>query len=294
MRASRLHGYGNYIVPTFVVLATITVVPLLVTFAISLFVIDITSGEPPFWQGLYNYLSLFSDDRFLNSLVVTAELIFIPVALQIVFGLALAICMREKLKGTRWMRLLFLLPAVIPPAVSGLVWKLFVIPGAGGLAWLSSLVGADLQLDLLSMPGTALATVIVASAWVGTPFVALILLSGIETISQDQYESATIDGANWWQTHRFISIPALAPIIRTVVVFRVLEALAVFPIVFVLTGGGPAGATEPVNYYAYVSGFDYLQIDYAASMIVLFFLAMMATCAPFLVQIARSNEGGAR
>lgn len=294
MHASPLRGYGVYIVPTFVVLATITVVPLIVTFVVSLFVIDVTSGEPPFWQGFYNYVSLFSDDRFLNSLIVTAELIFIPVALQIVFGLALAICMREKLKGTRWMRLLFLLPAVIPPAVSGLVWKLFVIPGAGGLAWLSSLLGIDLDMDLLSMPGTALATVIVASAWVGTPFVALILLSGIETISQDQYESATIDGATWWQMHRHISIPTLAPIIRTVVVFRVLEALAVFPIVFVLTGGGPAGATEPINYYAYVSGFDYLQIDYAASMIVLFFLAMMAVCAPFLVQIARSSAEPAR
>ncbi|MBO0904821.1 carbohydrate ABC transporter permease [Jiella sonneratiae] len=294
MHSSRLRGYGLYILPTFLVLATITIVPLFVTFTVSLFLIDVTSGLPPVWQGFYNYVSLLSDSRFLNSLVVTAELIFIPVALQLLFGLALAICLRERLAGTRWMRILFLLPAVIPPAVSGLVWKLFVIPGAGGLAWLSGLLGIDLDIDLLSMPATALATVVVASTWVGTPFVALILLSGIETIGKDQYESATLDGATWWQTHRYISIPTLAPIIRTVVVFRILEALAIFPIIFVLTGGGPAGATEPVNFYAYVTGFDYLQIDYAASMIVLFFLAMMAFCSPFLVQIARSAEGGAR
>ncbi len=294
MRASRLRGYGFYVVPTFAALATITVVPLISTFVVSLFIIDITSGLPPRWQGFYNYVSLFSDTRFLNSVVVTAELIFIPVALQIFFGLTLAICLREKLLGTRWMRVLFLLPAVIPPAVSGLVWKLFVIPGAGGLAWMSSLLGTNLDFDLLSMPGTALATVIAASTWIGTPFVALILLSGIETISRDQYESATLDGASWLQTHRYISIPTLAPIIRTVVVFRILEALAIFPVIFVLTGGGPGGATEPVNYYAYISGFDYLQIDYAASMIVLFFLVMMALCSPFLVQIARSNEGAAR
>ena len=294
MLASRLRGYGLYIVPAFAVLATITIVPLIATFVVSLFIVDVTSGLPPMWQGFYNYLSLFSDTRFLNSVVVTAELIFIPVGLQLLFGIALAICLREKLPGTRWMRVLFLLPAVIPPAVSGLVWKLFVIPGAGGLAWLSSLLGVNLDVDLLSMPGTALATIIAASTWIGTPFVSLILLSGLETISQDQYESATLDGANWWQTHRYISIPALKLIIRTVVVFRILEALAIFPIVFVLTGGGPAGATEPVNYYAYISGFDYLQIDYAASMIVLFFLVMMALCTPFLVQIARSNEGAAR
>ena len=294
MHTGALRGYGIYILPTFMVLAAITVVPLLATFGVSLFIIDPTSGLPPTWQGFYNYVSLFGDSRFVNSIVVTAELIFIPVALQLVFGLALAICLREKLAGTRWMRLLFLLPAVIPPAVSGLVWKLFVIPGAGGLGWLTSLLGSNLELDLLSMPATALATVIVASTWVGTPFVALILLSGIETINRDQYESAAIDGATWWQMHRHISIPALAPVIRTVTVFRILEALAIFPIIFVLTGGGPGGATSPVNYYAYISGFDYLQIDYAASMIVLFFLVLMTACAPFLVQIARSNEGAAR
>jgi len=294
MLASRLRGYGVYIVPTFAILAAITVVPLIVTFVVSLFVLDPTSGLPPTWQGFNDYVSLFSDSRFINSILVTAELIVVPVALQLLFGLALAICLRERLLGTRWMRLLFLLPAVIPPAVSGLVWKLFVIPGAGGLAWLSNLLGRNLDLDLLSMPITALATVIAASTWVGTPFVALILLSGIETISRDQFESAAIDGATWWQMHRHISIPVLAPILRTVVVFRILEALAIFPIVFVLTGGGPGGATEPVNYYAYVSGFDYLQIDYAASMIMLFFLVMMVMCAPFLVQIARSNEGAAR
>ncbi|WP_299844868.1 carbohydrate ABC transporter permease [uncultured Jannaschia sp.] len=289
MRAFGLNGYGYYIAPTFVILATITVVPLIITFVISLFYFDFTSPEGPIWQGFYNYGALFEDTRFLNSLVVMAQLIFIPVTLQVVFGLALAICLREKLAGTRWMRVMFLLPAVIPPAVSGLVWKLFVIPGAGGLAWLTSMTGVDLDVDVLAAPTSALATVIVASTWVGTPFVALLLLSGIETISTDQYESATIDGATWWQCHRYISIPAIMPIIRTVVVFRILEALAIFPIIFVLTGGGPAGSTEPINFYAYVTGFDYLQIDYAASMIVLFFLIMMSVCTPFLVQIARST-----
>ena len=292
MPSGALRGYGLYIVPTFAVLATITIVPVIFTFIVSLYFIDITAGTPPLYQGFYNYVSLFSDSRFLNSLVVTAQLIFIPVALQVVFGLLLAISLAEKLKGTRWMRLLFLLPAVIPPAVSGLVWKLFVIPGAGGLSYLGSVAGVDLDVDLLNMPLSALAVVIAASTWVGTPFVALLLLSGIESIGRDQYESATIDGATWVQSHRYISIPTLMPIIRTVLVFRILEALAIFPIIFVLTGGGPAGATSPINFYAYVTGFDYLQIDYAASMIVMFFLVMMTLCAPFLVQIARASTDG--
>ncbi|MCD1636426.1 sugar ABC transporter permease [Martelella mediterranea] len=293
MTTRGFNGYGAYVAPTFLLLGTITVVPLIITFIISLFYLDVTSGAAPEYQGFYNYISLFSDSRFLNSLKVTAALIFIPVALQILFGLTLAIALREKLTGTRWMRLLFLLPAVIPPAVSGLVWKLFVIPGAGGLSYLAALTGASLEADLLSMPLTALGVVIAASTWVGTPFVALLLLSGLETISKDQYESATIDGATWMQCHRFISVPTIMPIIRTVMVFRILEALAIFPIIFVLTGGGPAGATSPINFYAYVTGFDYLQIDYAASIIVMFFLVMMTLCTPFLVQIAKSTSKGA-
>lgn len=277
------------ILPTFVLLAGITVLPIIYTFVISLYYIDPTSPMGPVYQGAENYWSLLSDDRFLNSLVVMMELILIPVFLQLVIGLALAIVMKEKLPGIKWMRLAFLLPSVIPPAVSGLLWKLFLVPGAGGLSYLGSVFGGSMELDLLSMPTSALIVVIVASTWVGTPFVALLLLSALETIDKEQYEAATIDGASWMQSHWYISMPAIRPVIKTVIVFRVLEALAIFPIIFILTGGGPAGATEPVNYYAYVTGFEYLKIDYAATIIFFFFMVMMTFCAPFLVNIARAE-----
>ncbi len=159
-------------------------------------------------------------------------------------GLLLAIVLREKLAGTRWMRLLFLLPAVIPPAVSGLVWKLFIIPGAGGLAYITDRFGVSLDTNLLDRPGSALATVIVASIWVGTPLVALLLLSALESIGDEQYEAAALDGASWFRSHWHVSLPTIQPVIRTVIVFRVLEALAVFPMIFVLTGSGPAIATQ--------------------------------------------------
>lgn len=281
------------ILPCFVLLAGITILPIIYTFIVSLYYVDPTSMMPPSYQGFENYWSLLSDDRFINSLVVMVELIVFPVLAQLLIGLALAIVMKEKLPGTRWMRLAFLLPSVIPPAVSGLLWKLFLVPGAGGLSYLGGILGGNLEFDLLNMPTSALLVVIVASTWVGTPFVALLLLSALETIDKEQYEAATIDGAGWLQSHWYISLPAIRPVIKTVLVFRVLEALAIFPIIFILTGGGPAGATEPVNYYAYVTGFDYLKIDYAATIIFFFFMVMMAFCAPFLVNIARA-EGRAK
>lgn len=288
MKKQYKDGLWPLILPPFLLLAAITILPIIFTFVISLYYVDPTSPNPPQFQGLFNYIALFSDARFLNSLVVMVELIVFPVALQIVIGLMLAIVLKEKLFGTRWMRLVFILPAVIPPAVSGLLWKLFIIPGAGGLTYMGSLVGADLQLDLLNLPLPALIVVITASVWVGTPFVALLFLSALETVGSEQYEAATIDGASWFQSHWHISLPAIAPVITTVTVFRVLEALAIFPIIFILTGGGPAGSTEPINYYAYVTGFEYLKIDYAATLIFFFFMIMMSFCAPFLIRIAWS------
>ncbi|MGB3815040.1 MAG: sugar ABC transporter permease [Shinella sp.] len=291
MKKHRRDGLWPLILPPFALLAAVTVLPIVFTFVISLYFVDPTSPNPAQFQGFANYFALFSDERFINSLVVMAQLIVFPVVLQVLIGLALAIVLKEKLLGTRWMRLVFILPAVIPPAVSGLLWKLFIIPGAGGLTYMGSLAGVDLQPDLLNLPLPALIVVITASVWVGTPFVALLFLSALETVGSEQYEAATIDGASWLQSHWHISIPAIRPVITTVVVFRILEALAIFPIIFILTGGGPAGATEPVNYYAYVTGFDYLKIDYAATLIFFFFMIMMSFCAPFLVRIARSARG---
>lgn len=283
-------GYWPMVAPSAVLLIAITIVPILATFVISLHFFNPAGAQLFSFVGFENYGFLFEDSRYLNSLRVMFLLIVIPVSLQIVLGMILAIAMKENLPGTGWMRILFLLPAVIPPAVSGLLWKLFIIPGAGGLTYLGSLVGTDLQLDLLSAPNSALFVIIVCSTWVGTPFVALLFLSSLETISSDLYEAAHVDGAGWLRSHWSISIPIMRPVITTVMVFRILEALAIFPIIFILTGGGPAGSTEPVNFYAYITGFQYLKIDYAATIIVSFFMIMMVMCAPFLIRIARTER----
>ena len=290
MRNSPDHGLWPFVLPTFGFLIAIAVAPIIFTFVISLYSIDLSSTVPTHFVGLDNFVQLFSDDQFLHSIVVTFQLIIIPVALQIFIGLLLAIVLKERLPGTNWMRVAFVLPAVIPPAISGLIWKLFVVPGAGGIAFVTDHLGLGLKLDLLNAPSSALGLLIAASVWVGTPFVALLMLSALETIDSEQYEAARVDGATWFQSHLHLSLPALLPIILTVTVFRILEALAIFPIIFMLTGGGPARSTTPINYYAYVNGFEYLRVSYASSIIIFFFLILMATVAPFLAGVARTTK----
>ena len=137
-------GYLQMIAPSVVLLVAITIVPIFATIYISMNFVSLTNPAASGFIGFENYRYLLEDSRYLNSLRVMLILIAFPVTFQIILGMILAIALKEKLPGTGWMRVFFLLPAVIPPAVSGLVWKLFIVPGAGGVTYLGSMFGADL------------------------------------------------------------------------------------------------------------------------------------------------------
>lgn len=274
-------NYVKFVLPAITFVFILTVIPVITTICLSFTSFNIGNPSQTTFIGLLNYQSLFSDSRFLNSVRVTFLLIVFPVAFQLLFGLAVALALNEKLTGTHWIRLLFIAPSVLPPIVIGLMWKVFLIPQLGGLNYFLSVIGITGP-DWLSAPFTALVAIMIASAWTGTSFVALMFLSALETIPGSYYEVAAINGASWGQMHWYVTFPMLRSITRVVVMFRILEALAIFPIIFVLTGGGPAGATEPINFYAYATGFNYLKVDYAATLIVVFFLLLLALSWPIL------------
>ena len=144
--------------------------------------------------------------------------------------------------------------------------------------------------DWLSAPGSALCAVVICSVWTSTPFVALMYYATLGTVPDMYYEAASIEGATWWQCLCLVIMPFLKPITGVILLFRLLEALAIFPMIFVLTGGGPAGATEPINFYAYVTGFNYLKIDYAATLIVLFFVILFSFSWPIVKNIVKRPE----
>jgi len=282
--------YFYYILPAFIFVLMVTIIPIFGTISLSTLSYSIAQPDQTRFTGLNNYFKLFQDPRFLNSCLVMLLLILIPVTIQMILGFMLALALNGKLFGTNWMRLFFLCPAVIPPIVIGLIWKLFLIPGAGGLSYFVQKIGFSGP-DLLSQPSTALFAIIVAAIWTGTPLVTLMLLSGMETIPTSSYEAASIDGASWAQRHRIITLPFIISVSKTVIIFRILEALAIFPVIFVLTGGGPAGATEPINYYAYVTAFRYFKFDYAATIIVVFFVLLMMLSFPFLKSVINGKKG---
>ena len=283
-------SYFGFTLPTLVVLGALTLLPILVTFGLSLTSLSYTRPGPLRFIGFQNYERLLHDDRFLNSISTSLILIFVPVALQMMVGFVVALIMHERLPGMGWLRLIFIAPMVMPPIVMGLMWKVLYTPQLGGINYFLGLVGVTGPAWLVQ-PQWALVAIILTALWGWTPFVALMLLASMETFPSELYEAARIDGATWVQTVRYITMPLLRPAALVVLVFRIIEALAIFPIIFVVTGGGPAGATETLNYYAYVSGFNFLNVAYASAIIVVFFflLAILTTPATRII-VAASQE----
>ena len=164
-------------------------------------------------------------------------------------------------------RAILLIPMMLPPVVVGVVWRLMFNPDFGAIN--GTLKGAGVNTEALTWtasPGLALASVIAVDVWQWTPFMFLILLAGLQAIPQEPYEAAMIDGSNWWQTFRHITLPMLKPAILIALLLRTMDLLRVFDQIFILTEGGPGFATETVSLYIYRTAFRFADFGYAAAM----------------------------
>jgi ABC-type sugar transport system permease subunit len=170
---------------------------------------------------------------------------------------------------------------LIPPVVVGLCWRILFTPDLGGINYFIGLLGLGAP-DWLSRGDTALLAVTVASLWEWSPFVMVVLLAGLESLPSSPVESACIDGASALQMVFYIVLPLLKPVLLTVTMLRIIEALGILPVVYMMTGGGPASATEAINLYAFEVGFSFLDIAYASSLLVLFTMLILVFSLGFL------------
>lgn len=216
-------------------------------------------GRP--FVGLDNYADALRDRRFLEALAHTAFFAVTTLTLELLLGLALALVLHQAFRGRGLVRAAVLLPWAIPTVVAGLLAR-FIFQARGGgdaIVWL-----ADARL--------AWVPVILADVWKTTPFVALLLLAGLQNIPADLYEAAALDGAGPWARFRRITLPLLRPALMVALIFRTLDAFRVFDLVYVLTGGGPGTATEPIALYAFNALLQDLRFGYGAAVSVLIFL----------------------
>jgi len=215
-------------------------------------------GRP--FVGAGNYLEILGDGRFWQGLLHTLLFVVASVGLELALGLVLALAMNRAFRGRGLVRAAVLVPWAIPTVVAALLWRFLFDPQsgiAGGRVWLA---GA----------ATAWVPIVLADVWKTTPFVAL-LLAGLQAIDPALHEAAAVDGAGAWRRLWRITIPLLRPALLVALVFRTLDAFRVFDLVYVMTGGGPGTATEPIALYAYDALFANLRFGYGASLSVVIF-----------------------
>jgi len=239
--------------------------------------------------GFKGYLKALTDERIWVALSNTVIFTVFSVAIELVLGLGLALILNKAIFGQGLIRTTSLIPWAIPTAVAALMWSYLYDGSSGIIAHLLELthVVSDSRNLLLTSYGAMISTIF-ADVWKTTPYMALLLLAGLQNISNSMYEAAAIDGANKVQTFFNVTMPLLKPSILVALLFRTLDAFRVFDLIYVLTGGGPGGATETLSIYGYKAMFSQTNFGYGSIVVMLMFF-FVALIAIFYVKILGTN-----
>jgi multiple sugar transport system permease protein len=295
-RSARRHGddpawrWGLF-APSLAIMLLLSVLPLVNLFWMSFHTVS-WSGGAATWTpvGLANYNSVFADPLFRAGISNTTVFALGAVAGQMVLGFLLALLCSRVTRGRVLYRAVFILPILIPGIVVGAIWKLMLNFDFGLANQALGLLGIE-PLDWLGANETALLSVILVDIWHWTPFCFLLFLAGLESMPQDIYEAANIDGASAWQELRHITLPMMLPTILVTFVFRLVLAFKVFDEVYLLTGGGPGTATEVISFTLYQRFFTEDRVGHGAAMsiLVIFLVSLLLVLA---LSARRRSEAG--
>ena len=256
-----------WVAPALLVLATLSIYPLLYLIKVSL--ADIHGFT------VANYARLFQDRLF--GVAVSQTLFYACAALTIEFllGLALALLVDSLAHGRALIRVGILAPMLLPPVVAAVIWRLIYNPEFGVLNGMLRQLGFNTaNLTWTSGRLTAMLSVILVDVWEWTPFFFLLLSAGLQAIPAEPIEAARVDGAGYWRTLRDVILPLLKPTILLALLLRSMDLLRIFDQIFILTQGGPGSATETISLYIYRTAFRFSNFGYAAAMS---FIALMIT-----------------
>lgn len=279
--------YLALILPSFVVLFVLTVVPLVYTLYISFTNSRITSPNPSF-IGFRNYMEAFGDNKFWHSILVMAGQTICEVALQMFLGLILALLLQRSFRGVKVCRALFILPWGVAPVVAGLMWRMLFNTDMGWVNYyLSEFLG--LKINWFGERFAANAAIVITNTWITTPAVGIMLLAALQAITQDYYDATAIDGANYFQQIRYMVLPMIRPTTILTLLIRVMDAVRQFDITYTMTGGGPGNATESLNLYAYNQTFKFWRIGYGSALSVIMLVIILFSLGMFLKLLQKAD-----
>ncbi|MGI6776802.1 MAG: carbohydrate ABC transporter permease [Acetivibrionales bacterium] len=268
-------------------MAIITLGPFIYDVYLSLTDRYLASSDPVQFVGLMNYVNILKDKGFWNAVLVTAIYIFLAVSIELVLGFIMALLFQIEFRGKKIVRSAILLPMVATPIAIAFMWRIMYNPNIGIINYLLSLVNIT-GIEWVSSQNTALISVILVDIWQWTPFMFLILSSGISALPKDPFEAAIVDGASSIQILKHVMLPLLKPIITIGLVFRLVDSFKSFDTIYVLTGGGPGTATETLNIQVYLNAFKYLKMGHACALSIIMIIIIIFVCN-FVVKRGQLN-----
>ena len=264
--------------PAVFVLAGLTLFPTVYMFTVAFQKFNPADPSASEFIGLDNFARLFTDDKFHNALQKTLLFTSGAVSVEFVIGLGFALLADKYIRRHNFIKTILMIPMMLPPIAVAITWKLLYQPQFGVINDILFRLGFEPVLWTASI-NTAMLSIILVDVWEWTPFIFLMMLAGLAGLPDEPYEAAELDGASAWQKFRDLTWPFLRPVVTITLLLRVMDAFRLFDQVYILTRGGPAGATETLSYYIYKVAFRFFDIGYAAaiSLFMLFLTVAFST-----------------
>lgn len=262
------------VAPSLAVLAVITLLPALYLLATSFTPLNLTRPETAwdFSDPLVSYRQLLTDDRLANSIWVQIKLSFWTVTLQLAIGVALALLLNIKSRLLEALRTVYLIPMVLPPIVVAIIWKVIYTPDISPMHGIFRSLGWNVP-ALITDPHWALTSIIIADTWEWFPFTMLMVLAALQMLPQELLDAAKVDGASPWQLTRHVTLPFIQGVLLVAGLFRLIDSIKAFPLIYILTDGGPGSLTEVTNYYSFLQAFNFSYLGFSSAITVVLLAA---------------------
>ena len=279
-----------FIAPMVMALATVVLFPTVYLFWMSTQHWLVTDPDR-FFIGLDNFSRLLGGADFWQALRVTGAYLVLSTVLMLGLGMGLALTFARA--GAGWMRAIVVMPLVIPPVVAGFTWR-FLLNGEIGFLGAFLLPMAGLDLNPLAEPRAALVSVVIAEVWSRTPFMFLIFLAALQSIPREYYEAARMDGANPFHEFFFVTLPLLKGALFVAILFRLVDAINTFELIYVMTRGGPGRATQILSIFGWRTAFQELDFGQAAALGVIMLIICLTGAMLLFRRFVRGEAEAAR
>jgi multiple sugar transport system permease protein len=277
------------VTPAILVLFVMNIFPLLWSFGLSFFNFRANRQTIPEFRGLFYYERILTDDKVWERFQTTAVIVGSSVILQLIIGFLLALMFARVFPLRRILLMLVLAPMMLSFVSVGVFFKLYYEPTFGLVSWAINHFTSE-SFVMLSTPAGAIAAIVIADAWMWSPFVMLLVLAGLVSVPKYLYEAAEIDRASWWRRFSTITFPYIKSLLLLAVLFRTIETFKLFDLVYIITEGGPGSATETIAVYVYRMAFQFFRTSQSAALAYIMLFVVIVLTNLYLYAVKRRER----